>query len=216
MRSALALALLAACGHAGGGSASDARADGPAADAVRVDGHVDDGTPMRGPCTDNFGTALTRAYGRLDGILISIVPPGTGGCNADRDHVHLQVRVDGATYDVAVNVGSSGGVDDVHTTTRELTFPPWSEGWHPGAIEDYVALGVHAADLPLASRTEITNDLMADLATANHITIFATGYGPDGAHLVHREGGGHDGMIVTQPLSSPAHARLFSFSDQNF
>jgi hypothetical protein len=57
---------------------------------------------------------------------------------------------------------------------------------------------------------------MADLANANHISIYGTGYGPDGAHLIHRNGGGHDGLLITQPLSTPSHARLFSFSSQAF
>jgi hypothetical protein len=46
--------------------------------------------------------------------------------------------------------------------------------------------------------------------------VFATGYGPDGAHLVHRNGNGRDGLVVTQPLSRPAHVRMFSFSSQTF
>jgi hypothetical protein len=50
----------------------------------------------------------------------------------------------------------------------------------------------------------------------NHISVFGTGYGPDGAHLIHRNGQGHDGLLVTQPLSTPAHARLFSFTTQAF
>jgi hypothetical protein len=81
---------------------------------------------------------------------------------------------------------------------------------------DYTQIGVHSTDLPLAGQSELESDLMTDLATANHISVFATGYGPDGAHLVHRDGSGHDGLIVTEPLSSPAHLRLFSFSTQAF
>ncbi len=70
--------------------------------------------------------------------------------------------------------------------------------------------------MPLETRNQIASDLTAELANVNHISVFGTGYGPDGAHLIHRNGGGHDGLVVTNPLSSPAHARLFSFTNQAF
>jgi hypothetical protein len=209
--------LLAACG------ASPATPDAAVGDGRPVDGavvHVDDGTPVRKPCSKVFGTALSASYGRLDGTLVAIVPPGGGGgCNADADHVHLQVQANGAVYDVAVNVNPITAGDQVHTTTRDLPLPgglPWTEGWHTGVANDYTAFGVHAADLAATSKAQLTTDLMNELATVNHITIFATGYGPDGVHLVHRNGNGRDGLVITQPLSTPAHARLFSFTTQNF
>jgi hypothetical protein len=205
MRPAALVLVLTACGSSH--AVADASADAPV-DAA-------DGAPIRQACTNQFGSALTAVYGRLDGILVAVVPPGGRGCNADSDHVHLQVRMNGDIYDVAVNVGSTAQ-DDVHTTTRELTLPTWSEGWHPGVLEDYVSLGVHSTDIPLGTHTQNIADLMADLTTANHISVFGTGYGPDGSHLIHRNGGGHDGLVVTEPLSTPAHARLFSFSSQTF
>jgi len=182
------------------------------------DGLLDavDGMPTRVPCTSQFGTALTSVYGRLDGYLVAIVQPGGGPCNADSSHVHLQIKMNGSIYDVAVNVGSTGSADDVHTTTRDIPLPQWSEGWHPGVLEDYVSLGVHSTDMTLQSRSQIASDLTSDLATVNHISVFGTGYGPDGAHLVHRNGQGHDGLVVTNPLSSPAHVRMFSFTNQAF
>src|SRR5690349_2831550 len=108
----LAVALLG-CGG-GGSSGHDASGD----TAPGIDGTLDavDGAPMRLPCTGSFGSALSTSYGRLDGYLVAIVPPGNGGCNADTDHIHLQVKMNGAIYDVAVNVGSPA-MDDVHTTT---------------------------------------------------------------------------------------------------
>ena len=110
----------------------------------------------------------------------------------------------------------SPGVDDVRTATRDFTFLPWAEGWHTGVSEDYVARAVHSTDLVAQSRTQIASTLTTELATVNHISIFAVGYGPDGAHLVHRNGSGRDGFVVTEPLSRPAHARMFAFSDQTF
>ena len=54
------------------------------------------------------------------------------------------------------------------------------------------------------------------MANANHVSIFATGYGPGGAHLVHRNGGGNDGAIVLDPLAPKAHLFVFHFSNQSF
>jgi hypothetical protein len=197
--------------------------DSPALpDAIAIDGtgpvHVDDGTPTRRPCTEQLGNALSTAFGRLDGILVAIVPPGGSACNADADHVHLQIQANGAVYDVAINVGTSGNVQDVKTTTRDIPLPgtAWSEGWHTGFSIDYAAMNVHAADLTLETRAQHVSDLMTELATVNHVSVFATGYGPDGVHLVHRNDFGHDGLVVTKPLSTPAHARLFSFTAQSF
>jgi hypothetical protein len=222
MQAALALVVLLGCGSTAPTTVDAAPStghDAPPLDGVAADAADDgspgaDGTPMRRPCVDQLGTGLSTSYGRLDGFLVAIVPAGSTKCNGDSDHVHLQILADDMTYDIAVNIGAAA--QDVHTTTRALTFPAWSEGWHPGAQEDYVTLGVHSTDLPLEPSSQIVTELDTDLATVNHITVFATGYGNDGAHLVHRNGNGHDGLIVTQPLSSPSHARMFSFSDQSF
>lgn len=210
---------LAACG--GGGSSSiDAAIDAPPNDG-RV--HVDDGTPTRMPCTSSFGNKLTSSptFGRLDGYLVAIVPPGGSACNADSDHVHLQVRMSGAIYDIAIDATNGvTHIDDVHTVTMDRAMPvntlPWAEGWHTGLLVDYISMGVHSTDIPLMTKAEIVSALQTDLASANHISIYATTYGSDGAHLVHRNSGGHDGVIVTEPLSTPSHVRLFSFSDQTF
>jgi hypothetical protein len=194
-------------------------------DSIPNDGriHVDDGPPMRQPCTSSFGNALSASptFGRLDGYLVAIVAPGASGCNADSSHLHLQIRMNAKIYDVAISVTDSmTGVDDVNTATLEQAPPntlPWAEGWHTGLLVDYVKLGIHTADLQLKTKAELTSELTADLATANHISVFGTTYGSDGAHLVHRNtGGGHDGVIVTEPLSIPAHLRVFSFTGQTF
>ncbi|MDB4962812.1 MAG: hypothetical protein JWP01_2811 [Myxococcales bacterium] len=190
--------------------------------AITIDAEVpidvEDGTPVRRPCTGNLGSGLSRSFGRLDGILVAIVPPGNGGCNADPDHVHLQIESRGDVYDVAINVGSSGTANDVHTATfdKKLPGPVWSDGWKTGSSIDYAQMGVRKADLPLKTRAEIVADLMRDLSTVNHISVFAIGYGPEGAHLVHRNDFGRDGLLITEPLSTPAKLRLFAFADQSF
>jgi hypothetical protein len=92
----------------------------------------------------------------------------------------------------------------------------WNEGWHTGTSINYVAMGVHSTDLTPQPSAQNSSEVTTDLASANHISIFGTAYGPDGMHLVHRNLGRNDGLIVTEPLSAPAHARMFAFSDQTF
>jgi hypothetical protein len=229
LRRVALLALLIGCrgstaaqvdGASGDTGPADTSGDARAADGGSADS---DGAPMRQPCTSTFGAALSAStYGRLDGYLVAIVVPGpsSGPCNADLGHVHLQIVMGGAVYDVAVNVGTNDATNDVHTTTLEhaLIGPAWAEGWHTDVSVDYVALGVHANTLPLQTENESVAALMTDLATANHVSIYATGYSPvpSGAHLVHRNSGVTDGLVVTQPLSPMAHARLFSFTNQTF
>ena len=208
------LLLFVGCGSSP--SAPDAAALDATPDAARM--HVDDGTPMRRPCTNNFGTGVTQAFGRLDGILVAIIPPGNSPCNADSNHVHLQILANGAVYDAAVNVGSDTGVEDVTTASRELSLPgpAWAEGWHTGFGTSYISLGIHATDLTLQTAAQNTSAIQADLATANHISVFGTGYGPGGIHLVHHQTSQRDGMIVREPLSEPGIARLFAFDNQPF
>ena len=181
-----------------------------------------DGPPTRLPCTGTFGTALTASgFGRLDGFLVAIVPPGgSRTCHADADHLHLQIQVNDQVYDIAVNIGS-----DVHTTTIDrAAFSAWSEGWHytgDGAsgnvFVDYPGLGLHANTMPLSTTQALITAMTDDFATVNHISIYATSYTTqDGAHLVHYNGAGHDGMIVTRPLSPAAHMRAFSFDSSSF
>jgi hypothetical protein len=186
---------------------------------------VGDGTPTRQACTSNFGTGLSNdpTFGRLDGFLVAIVPPGgMQSCNDDDSHVHLQVRMNNAIYDIAIDVtDASSGVDDVHSGTQELGMPggmAWTEGWHTGTtlLSDYVSLGVHSTDLPLFAKADLVSTLQTDLATANHVSVYTTSYGDNGGHLVHRNGSGHDGLLVTEPLSSPSHIRFFSFTDQTY
>jgi len=75
---------------------------------------------------------------------------------------------------------------------------------------------VHSSALPLLSKAVVVSTLMTDLASVNHISIYTTTYGNNGAHLVHRNGNGHDGLVVTRPLSTPSHVRMLSFSNQSF
>src|ERR1041384_6331326 len=173
----------------------EARPDGttgdaaPGSDAARdaaiiIDGGLvddGDGTPVRLPCTGAFTSGLaTSGFGRLDGILVAVVPPtGNRACRADSDHLHLQVQAGGGIYDVAINIGS-----DVHTQTIDrAAFSAWSEGWHTtgdgtsgNVFIDYPGLGLHAATMPLSTPVALVNAMLDDLATVNHISIYATAY----------------------------------------
>jgi hypothetical protein len=172
-----------------------------------------DGTPTRVPCTNNFGTGLTGSFGRLDGIVVAVVPPGHGSCNADAHHVHVQVLSGGETYDIAVNT------DAGFSATKDMPLPggAWADGWHAGGSLDYVTdLGLHVGDFQAGSEAALSQQLETALANANHISVFATIYSHGGAHLVHRHGQGHDGLLVTDPLSASPHLFAFHFSNQSF
>jgi hypothetical protein len=223
---------LIGCGNSSSSTEDGATGRDGAVDGLRSgDGRSDsgsgsdgsDGTPTRQTCTSQFGTALPSSgtFGRLDGYLVAIVEPGTmNSCNDDDSHVHLQVEMNSEIYDIAIDATDSAThTDDVHTTTLEIEMPgdlPWSEGFHTGLTVDYPTLGVHSTSIPLDSKAQIVSAIEGDLATANHVSVYTTTYGGDGAHLVHFNGSGQDGLLVTEPLSTPSHLRLFSFSDQSF
>lgn len=179
--------------------------------------HVDDGTSTRVPCTGSFGSELTKTFGRIDGYLVAIVEPGGTRCNSDDDHLLLQVRANGAIYEIAINVGMPGQ-EDVKSLAVELPLPgpPWQEGWHPGLSFNYPTAGLSASALVLASRDSHVRTIAAELAAVNRVSVFATAWGGGGAHLVHRNGNGRDGVLVTEPLSWPSHLRVFAFTRQAF
>jgi hypothetical protein len=170
----------------------------------------DDGTPTRQQCTGNFGSGLSATFGRMDGFLVSVLPPGgSRTCNGDARHVHLQVMIQGSVYDVAVNT-------DTLEATRDLQLPggPWSEGWNTSIGFDYTQVGLHSSDFTTPS--DAAGAIESFVATANHVTIFATGYGPTGAHDVHRHPATGDGAIIIDPLSSTPHGLFFRFSTDSF
>ncbi len=182
----------------------------------------EDGVPSRPPCTGNLGTALSEAFGRLDGYLVAVVAPGKQrGCHGDTGHLHLQVKSNEATYDVAITLVSDQAQANVDVFLAEKDAPmangAWAEGWHSGVHFDYAQnLGLHAANFNEMQKEPLLQRLQAAVATANHISIYATGYGPDGAHKVHRNGGGEDGAIVLQPTSAKPHFLAFHFANQSF
>ena len=201
-------------------ASSDARLadDAGPADSGAAPDAGGDGAPTRQACTSRFGSALSATFGRLDGVLVSIVPRSTSACNGDPDHLHLQLRVNGAEYDVAVNIASSSASDVLlDVSDRGALAQPWSEGWHTGDRLDYVAdLGLASADFGAMTSAGLEQRLLSELADVNHLSVYATGYGPTGAHLVHRNRTGQDGALVLHPLSAAPRYLLFRFASQRF
>ena len=180
---------------------------------------IDDGTPSFTSCTENLGGALTANRGRLDGFLTSVVPPTTHQCNGDSSHVHLQVRMNGDIYDVAVNVQSDQApVSDVGFLVHDgqLAGVDWAEGWHEGAPLDYPNdLHVHASAFVSTSKSDLVAQIQDLLSDTNHISVYMLGYGPQGGHDVHRAFTAHDGAIVVHPTSATPRYLLFRFAEQS-
>jgi hypothetical protein len=133
-------------------------------------------------------------------------------CNDDNSHVHLQVQMNGAVYDVAVNTDTL--YDEIDAP---LPGTAWAEGWHANANLDYPGnLGVHSTSFTTTNPTALAQMIESELANANHVSIFATGYGPTGAHDVHRRGQNEDGAIIIHPLDAQAHLLLFCFNTDTF
>ena len=182
----------------------------------------DDGVAMRPACSTQYGSSLTPNHGRLDGYLVAIIPVNDHQCHGDAHHVHLQVKMMGEIYDIAVNVLSDQNSSAPQVYFLEHDAPlhdgAWQEGWHDGDMLDYAKdLGVHAGDFASTPDTQLSSELETLLASANHVSIFGTGYTDStGAHLIHRKGNGNDGAIVIDPLSPTAHYMLFHFATQSF
>jgi hypothetical protein len=191
----------------GGGGEADTATDGPP-----------NRTAACTPLSQQVGTALDTNFGRLDGTLAYVVPiNGNRGCNGDGSHVHLQVRVQSAIYDVAVDIGTFTG--DVNLYEEDILLPggPWAEGWHGTDSLTYTALGVHAPEFTPENPSALSAQLVSELAQVNHISIFGTSYNTaNGCHDVHFHGGGTDGAMFLDPLSPKAHALLFRFQTDNF
>ena len=190
---------------------------------VRMDAAPDAPYPKALPCAASFGSSLTNAFGRLDGTVRAVVPPGFPGCpQPNSTHVVVQVDMAGQAYRMVVNVRSSMGDPRVFFRTLDapLVGPAWSEGWHPGYTLDY------ASDLHVTSDTftPMEMDALVDTMTSPielgaKISVFATSSGganASGAHLVHRNFVNADGAIVVGPDTGAPTYLLFRFDEQLF
>ena len=194
-------------GHAGtGGSVADAAPD------------VD----KSASCAATFGSSLTAAFGRLDGTVLAVVPPGDNACAMPNStHVVIQVTWAGEVYRMVLDVLSSVGNPDVFFSEIDapLAAGPWAEGWHPGVVLDYVStLGVHALSFTEMKEADLVQKVTSEIDLGSHVSIFATaGAGvTSSAHLIHRNATDADGAIVVRPESAMPHYLLFRFAEQTF
>ncbi len=211
------------------GSSADAEDHDASGPAPGGDGSAppsaDDGAPAHTACAPITGTAINGSYGRLDGFLRSVIPPGHA-CGGDANHVHLRVEANGQVYDFAVNIFSDQqpATPDVYYLEKDaaLASGPWVEGWHSSGVSlDYPTnLKATANDFTQTPSAPLASKVAAALQSANHISVYASPYtGTDsgrGADKVHRNGGGHDGAVVVNPTASTSHFLMFHFSGQAF
>src|SRR5262249_61596179 len=56
-------------------------------------------------CASTFGNGLTAGFGRLDGRILAVVPPGHPTCpRPNSDHLVIQIDAGGEVYRMVVNV----------------------------------------------------------------------------------------------------------------
>jgi hypothetical protein len=201
------------------GGSSDGGSPHPAGDAGE---DSSDGPPSRTaactPLSQQTGAAVNSFHGRLDGFLTYVVPQGgPSSCNGDDSHIHLQVRVGGDVYDVAVDIGKFDGDVLLHETDMAIPDGSWSEGWHGSDGLSYPQLGLSAGQFVAQAPASLAQKLTAELASANHVSVFGKGYPQgNGCHDVHYVDGSNDGAIVIDPLSAKPHVVFLRFSTQSF
>jgi len=169
------------------------------------------------PLSAQTGTAINTKHGRLDGYLSYVVPKdGPSSCNGDGSHVHLQVRMKGEIYDVAVDIGTFTGDANLYEADMALPQGAWSEGWHNVGLS-YPQLGLHSTQFTAEDPTTLGQKIQSELAGVNHVSVYGDSYTTDnGCHDVHYENGTEDGALVINPLSPTAHILFFRFSTQSF
>ena len=181
-----------------------------------------DAGPNLGQCASSFGAGLTnKTFGYIDGTLYAIVRPQDQQCTKPNGtHVNLQVKMNGAVYRMLVNVQSDrNGIDPNVGLAKKTTGPlavPFSEGWHVGPTFDYVTdLGLHDPDFTAIPLAQLTNVLVGEVTVGDPIRVYATGFG-EGGHLIHRNGGNTDGVVIVGPTTNAPKALAFRFADQAF
>jgi hypothetical protein len=199
---------------AGGTANSDAGDAGGDGATPASDGGMSDGSPTacglaapaRLPClpSSQLGKALpVNVYGALEAELVTILPPGakSGGCPSDDAHVHLQVEANGARYDIAIDDGQADGVMFYYEATLPATAP--AEGWSTTGFDYKTDLGVGAAAFTSMTPAATDAKIVADLAQVSRLTIHGMSYSDGtGAHDVHYNGGGRDGVLLLHGLGA--------------
>jgi len=193
-------------------------------DAGSTDSGVIPDAGKQAACASSFGAALTNAFGRVDGTVVAVVPPGDPNCALpNSDHVVVQVSFDGGVHRMVINVQSSFGDPQIRVrqVTAPLPAPAFALGWHPGLALDYpTQLDVHSdggwTALSLQQAAQRVYDLVE---VGTPIAVYATSTGGSfaaSAHKVHRNGSNTDGALVLNPTSAQPTWVLFHFANQSF
>lgn len=217
MRAALAAVVVAGCG------APAARPDvarDAAADAAP------DAPPKAVPCATAFGSGVAAGFGRIDGTVLAIVPPGDDDCTEPNStHLVVQVAIADGAYRMVVDVLSNQGSPDVlfDELDAPLAGPAWSEGWHQPVAVDYPStLGIHSTAFTAMHQADLVNQLTGELALGAHVSIYATATTsePHSPHLVHRNASpaSTDGAIVVgaDATDGAPHWMLMRFDEDTF
>lgn len=183
---------------------------------------VDAGPVRRLPCVGTSGLANNLpfdAYGAIEGELVSIVPPGTHGCPNDSDHLHLQIDVDGKRYDIAMTINDTTGGQPMDFLTKDIAPKPLPKGWNAVGFDFPTDLGVHSGDFTAMAKAPLLARLQSELATVSFVTIHGKSYTDGtGVHDVHRNGGGHDGVLLAHGVGAGGldHALALHFYNDTF
>lgn len=186
-------------------------------DAGVVDaGHKADG------CAATFGEAFTNAFGRADGTVTAVIPPAWTCPLPNDDHLVIQVSIDGGIQRLVVNLHSNFGDPNlrVRTISAALPAPAYSEGWHPGLMLDYAAMGLHSdAGWDSLTLEQVVTRVYDAVPVGAPLSVYGTSSGgatAASAHLIHRNGQQNDGAIVIDPTGAQPTWLLFHFANQTF
>lgn len=176
-------------------------------------------------CASTFGSGLTAAFGRFDGVVTAVVTPADTQCALpNSDHVVVQVATDAGVFRMVVNVLSSFGDPNVRfaAVSAPLRGGAWAEGWHPGLTLDYPThLGLHSVDggftpMPMAMLVQRVAD---EIPIGQKISVFAESSGgtfSSSTHKIHRNGSSRDGALILDPEGATPRWLLFHFANQTF
>ncbi|MCW5807229.1 MAG: hypothetical protein KIT31_33035 [Deltaproteobacteria bacterium] len=212
------VAVVAGCG--GGKDPAPGSPDSPPPIADAPGPRPDSSVDKSAGCVSSFGNALTTGFGRLDGTLVAVVPPGSTCPRPNSTHLILEVRQNNQVYRMVAAVISDVGDPVMALAERDaaLSGPAWQEGWHLGVPLDYVAtLGVHRLDFAPAPKQDLVDAIDRAAVIGGRVSVYATVEDQhDSAHLIHRNQSNKDGAIVFGADGPSPHYFLLRFDNQLF
>jgi hypothetical protein len=221
---------LAGCSSNKAAPAGEPLHDAGVIDASLTDDAAADATAdvdKSAPCVESdaaFGWTLTNSFGRLDGTVVAVIPPGDEACASPNDtHLIIEVMMQGFVYRMVVDVLSNTNAPDSGTDVffyemdGALQDGAWSEGWHTGISLDYATtLSLHSTQFAEMNQAEAVAQITSEVQLGTHISVFGTSQDEaDTAHLVHRNVTNQDGAIVINPETAP-HYLLLRFAEDTF